>query len=459
MSTAASSKVMTTTFLSLSNSTFSFTILVPTIIALALVHRLVTTFLFSPLRYIPGPPLAALTSLYLLFIDFSGNRTSSIHAWHNRYGPTIRIGPTELSFADIDAVNTIYAQGGPFGKSPSYDQYALPPAGIFAMRDREAHRRRRKLLAPAFAMSSLYEVEPLIMLHVRRLVDHLQRKTSGSVDALLAFRMLSLDVTSELFLGKSFNVLSKVDEHGDLVVPGYVPDVEAFFICTSLQWQFPWALKLVGMLPFKGLQYWLDSGERVCQVGLDAVASRSNVDPQDTKRKNMMTNMIDASKADESSIHSMTDFQIGRELSNMLLAGTGKSLHLVLHLMARMKLVTQRTLLRLPMLTLVSFLIDTTSTSLTYLFWELAKQPSWQARIVSELNATKAELNVSNLPDLTFRQLSELPVLDAVITEALRLHPAAPGSLPRTCADGHAIISGTVVPSGVSCARITSSTT
>jgi len=110
------------------------------------------------------------------------------------------------------------------------------------------------------------------------------------------------------------------------------------------------------------------------------------------------------------------------------------------------------------MLTLVPFHIDTTSTSMTFLFWELAQHRSWQTRIVSELDATRTELGVSNITALTFRQLSELPVLDAVITEALRLHPAAPGSLPRICADGDAIVVGIVVPSGVSNALTTSST-
>ena len=53
-----------------------------------------------------------------------------------------------------------------------------------------------------------------------------------------------------------------------------------------------------------------------------------------------------------------------------------------------------------------------------------------------------------DLPD--FRDICELPLLDAVINEGLRLHPAAPASLPRETPAGGRMLNGVHVPEKVS---------
>lgn len=78
---------------------------------------------------------------------------------------------------------------------------------------------------------------------------------------------------------------------------------------------------------------------------------------------------------------------------------------------------------------------DTTSTTLTFLFWELAKYPIWQDKLREELLGLP-----STTP--TFQEVQDLPVLDAVINEALRLHPAAPASLPRETPRGGSEMNG-----------------
>jgi len=50
----------------------------------------------------------------------------------------------------------------------------------------------------------------------------------------------------------------------------------------------------------------------------------------------------------------------------------------------------------------------------------------------------------------SFKEISELPILDAVIKEALRLHPAAPASLPRDTPAGGRTLNGVLVPEKVS---------
>lgn len=88
---------------------------------------------------------------------------------------------------------------------------------------------------------------------------------------------------------------------------------------------------------------------------------------------------------------------------------------------------------------------DTTSTTLTYLFWELARHPEWQRKLRSEISHDIVWTD--GLP--SFKDISELPLLDAVVNEALRLHPAAPASLPRETPVGGRMLNGVFIPEKV----------
>lgn len=88
---------------------------------------------------------------------------------------------------------------------------------------------------------------------------------------------------------------------------------------------------------------------------------------------------------------------------------------------------------------------DTTSTTLTYLFWELTRHPTWQSRLRAELSAQEPWAN--GMP--SYSDVLDLPVLAAVINEALRLHPAAPASLPRVVPTDGRVLNGVFIPEQV----------
>lgn len=103
----------------------------------------------------------------------------------------------------------------------------------------------------------------------------------------------------------------------------------------------------------------------------------------------------------------MTDLQVSDEVSNLIFAGT-----------------------------------DTTSTTLTYLFWRLAKDTDWQIKLRDEIDQNYSE-------DGSFRDIAKCPILNAVVHEALRLHPAAPASLIRVAPPGGACVGSFFVPGEV----------
>ena len=68
------------------------------------------------LRHVPGPPLARLSSWWLLYQARRGRRYLAVDAAHTKYGPLVRIQPNHVSIADLDALPVVYAHSGGWTK-------------------------------------------------------------------------------------------------------------------------------------------------------------------------------------------------------------------------------------------------------------------------------------------------------------------------------------------------------
>jgi len=73
----------------------------------------------SPLWQIPGPMLGRLTSLYRVYLLWSGRCTDQFERMHGKYGPVVRTGPKHVVVSDPDAIFTIYDSYGHFPKVTS----------------------------------------------------------------------------------------------------------------------------------------------------------------------------------------------------------------------------------------------------------------------------------------------------------------------------------------------------
>src|SRR5271156_5155469 len=80
-------------------------------LAIAILGLAIRRLYFSPLSKVPGPKLAAVSTLYYTFHEFYGDRHFFIDRLHHKYGPLVRIGPNYVSISEPSAVKEIYGVG------------------------------------------------------------------------------------------------------------------------------------------------------------------------------------------------------------------------------------------------------------------------------------------------------------------------------------------------------------
>jgi Cytochrome P450 len=91
---------------------------------------------------------------------------------------------------------------------------------------------------------------------------------------------------------------------------------------------------------------------------------------------------------------------------------------------------------------------DTTSISLSAVLYNLYRSPVTLAKLRRELSEHAQAGKISD--PITFKEAQSLPYLQAVIKEAIRVHPATGFIMPRVVPVGGVTLSGRYFPQGVS---------
>ena len=91
---------------------------------------------------------------------------------------------------------------------------------------------------------------------------------------------------------------------------------------------------------------------------------------------------------------------------------------------------------------------DTTSITLSAILYYLCRNPKIMRKLREELDDASKLGTISD--PITFKQAQDLPYLQAVIKEGLRIHPATGFTMPRIVPQGGREIMGRHFPGGVS---------
>ena len=348
-----------------------------------------------------------------------GNRSLVVANAHERYGTVVRLAPDELSFSDPACVKQLYLSGSKFPKSRRYEGFSSTTRASFDMTDVHEHRVRRNLVRHVLAQSNIDEAEPIIADQVRKSLTWVKRSENSSLEIMLWMRRVMLDTAGSstllsnfsneinqvsagaLFLGRSFHALDNEDP------PTFLDDMDDFFNVTAIRWLAPWMLPVLNALPIPKIQHFLRAQQRGYQYGRQSFDEYIEQYGRYSGRIDLLTKMVGTKDSQP-----LTDEEISNELGSLLVGAT-----------------------------------DTTVVVSTWMLWELAQRPEWQQRIRTELRENKIVFK-DGVP--AFKDIKTLPVLDAFITECMRLHPAQSIGLPRVAGTDTASIGGIVLPKGVS---------
>jgi len=120
----------------------------------------------SPLAKIPGPKIAALTQWWMIYHEFNGDRTVTIHKLHEKYGPVVRVAPHEVSFTSPEGVKDIYGAGSTFPKNHFYDLFQYyGERNMFTTLTKKEHGDRKKMITDRYSKS--YVMQPAIEASVK----------------------------------------------------------------------------------------------------------------------------------------------------------------------------------------------------------------------------------------------------------------------------------------------------
>jgi len=207
-------------------------LLAPLFVAIAVLilylAPILKTAYFTPLHKVPGPWFAPFTNLRLKAANITGHRVYYVDDLHHKYGPVVRIAPTEIVINDVSVFREIHRIGG-FNKSVWYQQLSRTTRpGVFAMTDPKQHASRRKLFARAFSKTFLRQHwEPLVFekaeLAVSRMKEELAIQKISDVMKWWIF--LATDVSTHLMFGESFRCL----ETGEVSIVSCV--LRSYYVC------------------------------------------------------------------------------------------------------------------------------------------------------------------------------------------------------------------------------------
>ncbi|KAI1175665.1 cytochrome P450 [Nemania sp. FL0916] len=200
---------------------FSFTgiaVVAGGILAINILYIWFYRLFLHPYRKYPGPLLARLTGLPVLYHAWRGDFHHYVYRLHNKYGEKVRYSPNKLSVNRLEALNDIYG----FNKNVSkpeefYSAFRVNKhaRNVFNTADKEEHRRKRRIMSKAFSAKAL----PNYAGFISSKVEEMSVKLNGGTEPRTAsdwrtFNMadevnyLMLDIMGGLCFGEPFGFLA-----------------------------------------------------------------------------------------------------------------------------------------------------------------------------------------------------------------------------------------------------------
>ncbi len=348
----------------------------------------------------------------------------TIHHLHHNYGPVVRIAPKEVSFSSLTALRTIYGAGSGFERTKFYRMFDVyGRSNLFTFGPVKDHRERKKLLSHIYSNQTVLGSysSKLVQGKVAAYLEMLEGAPKDACEIFSSLHYFAFDTISEFVYGPSHGGTQSLSASSsdralldDILHPSrrrlawfavHLPKYTKWV--TSQIGPMENLVNALGFIPMKKPFVYSGIRDHALKAFYSVKAASS-----DTKG-NLAGSTVIGKLFECQKEQGLADMDIASECADHLLAG-----------------------------------IDTTSDSSMFLIWALSlpQNRSYQEKLRKELSVIAVDEREVPVP----REVSQLPYLNAVIKETLRLYAPLPTFEPRsspidTIIDGYHIPAGTTV--------------
>ncbi|KAF0481620.1 cytochrome P450 [Gigaspora margarita] len=362
------------------------------IYVLKCVYDIIYIAYFGPLSKIPGPKVAHLTKFYIGVKQISGQRWKWLqNEIMPKYGKIVRVSPDIVVFSDKDIVKQFLVTNE-MPKNKNYERLRIDEkySTLFTARDKELHKRRRRILSPAFSIKHLSSLEPFMHTCINDLIAKIDGeicKNGGkaAINIYLLIQYNALDIIGETAFGGSFKMVT----NGNHPMPAKVFGDLKRRVLRSL---------------FPLLKPFLKQDPYLVNFTNKIIKQRRQ---ESSQKKDLLQMMLDTKQHADG----LSDFEIYDQSIEFLIAGS-----------------------------------DTTSFTATMIMIMLVKHPKVLEKLIKEIDETLVGLGSEEIP--THDKIKHLPYLNGVINEGLRLFPTSRDFGPGKEATEDLVLGGYFIPKG-----------
>ncbi|KAJ3984413.1 cytochrome P450 [Lentinula detonsa] len=389
---------------------FAVPITVPTILASAillplslLVSRGIYHLYFSPLSSIPGPWYAAVSDLWIIVHTLRCRKVRAIDDLFKVYGPVVRIAPTTVAFLDPDyeqqTTRMVYT-ALKLDKGPIYNAVQMNGhLHSVAIIEHNVHAKYKRIFSSHYSPGNIALLHPDMKVSAELLIQKIMEAKGQPVDIFHGMHLVMIDLILKSTFGHDQGALEAWSENSHDIIMSAIED---FALLILIQGIVPnWLFSVVRQFPNKRWQTFCSSGDTLFDTMADFVreqqkekdAGRLDERDKSTLIERLFAHNDSCAPKDRLSFEDMTS-----ESTTHLLAG-----------------------------------VDASAVAVSYILWRFANQPlRIKQQIQAELDNAIPDAGV--LPD--WKTLHNLPILDALFKEGLRLHGPIPTFLERLAPRG-----------------------
>ncbi|KAL9609716.1 MAG: hypothetical protein Q9167_005541 [Letrouitia subvulpina] len=361
----------------------------------------------SHLKSFDGPFIAKYTNLWKLVVNYQGYGNKIQRELHGVHGSAVRIGPNHISLDEPGLVKTIYSPTGDYIKSPRYSAgHARNSNGqdveiIFSTQNEALNSLMKRPIGKFYSLSYTLGLEPILDECIELLLNRLEQEFCGVNDK----KVCDMDEWTHYFGWDAMYMMNFSCPMGFLECGSDIEDLMKDTARASDR--FSWAGHISSidkLLKYFGRPAFLSMAKAsMKQIMLRKAEGRST-----RLRPDFLDSFHELQRADPAGIRD--DMVLNWVVNNI-----GAS-------------------------------VNSVATTIDAIVYYVLKDPSVHAQVKNEIESLNGQIPIS------WKAIQQLSYFDAVVQEALRLHPPAGFSLDRvvpknglSLPDGRFLPGGTIV--------------